>query len=377
MKSKPKFETRAITSTKSELADIKPVSTPIYLSSTFERNEDGSYNEGFQYSRSNNPNRQLLEKSIAELENGAISYAFSSGMAAVSAIFQSLKSGDHILLPDDVYYNIYMLMSDVFERWGLEATAVDMSDLNCVVNNFQTNTALVWIETPSNPQLKITDIAALAKLTKDHHALLVVDNTWPTPVLQNPLDLGADIVMHSTTKYFGGHSDVLGGCVVLREDGEISQRIHNIQKLAGAVPSPFDCWLITRGIQTLYLRVMAQTKTAHKLAEFLEHHPKIEKVSYPGLLSHPQHDIAKKQMNNGYGAMLSVMVLGSSDQAMNVANNLQLFATATSLGGVESLVEHRLSVEGPDSQTPENLLRISIGLENIDDLINDWQQALK
>jgi len=377
MKSKLKFETRAIHSAKSELADVKPVSTPIYLSTTFERNEDGSYNNDFQYSRSNNPNRQILEKSIAQLENGVVCYAFSSGMAAVSAIFQSLKPGDHILLPDDVYYNIYMLMSDVFERWGLEATTVDMSDSKKVSESFQGNTALVWVETPSNPQLKITAIAEISKLAKDHDALLVVDNTWPTPVLQNPLDLGADIVMHSTTKYFGGHSDVLGGCVVLKEEGDIAQRIHIIQKLSGAVPSPFDSWLITRGIQTLYLRVTAQTKSAQQLAEFLERHPSIEKVSYPGLPSHPQHDIAKKQMTNGYGAMLSVMILGDDHDAIAVTNKLVLFATATSLGGVESLVEHRYSVEGPDSQTPHNLLRISVGLENIDDLINDWQQALQ
>lgn len=377
MKSKPKFETRAIHSAKSELTNVKPVSTPIYLSTTFEQNEDGSYNNDFQYTRSSNPNRQILEKSIAQLENGEVCYAFSSGMAAVSAIFQSLKSGDHILLPDDIYYNIYMLMSDVFERWGLESTSVDMSDPEKVAESFQSNTALVWIETPSNPQLKITDIGRIAQLAKAHDALLVVDNTWPTPVLLNPLDLGADMVMHSTTKYFGGHSDVLGGCVVLKEENEVSERIHNIQKLSGAVPSPFDCWLITRGIQTLYLRVMAQAKSAQQLAEFLEKHPKIEKVSYPRLASHPQHELAKKQMTKGYGAMLSVMIDGDDQQAIAVSNKLVLFATATSLGGVESLVEHRYSVEGPDSQTPVNLLRISVGLENIDDLIHDWEQALQ
>lgn len=377
MKSKLKFETRAIKSTLNELTHVKPVSTPIYLSSTYERNPDGTYNNDFQYTRSDNPNRRILENSIAQLENGEVCFAFSSGMAAISAILQSLKTGDHIILPDDVYFNIYTLMTDVFERWGLEASLVDMSDLKIVENAIKSNTTMIWVETPSNPQLKITDIQAVANLASAHDAILVVDNTWPSPVLQNPLDLGADMVMHSTTKYFGGHSDVLGGCVVLKENNEMAERIHNIQKLAGAVPSPFDCWLITRGIQTLHLRVMAQTKSAQSLAEFLETHPKVKKVSYPGLKSHAQHVIAKKQMVNGFGAMLSVLIKGDEQNAIDVSNKLTHFTTATSLGGVESLVEHRSSVEGLNSQTPENLLRISVGLENIDDLIDDWKQALK
>ena len=377
MNSKLKFETIAIKSAKNELVDVKSVSAPIYLSTTFERNPDGSYNHNFQYTRSNNPNRQILENSIAALEHGDICYAFSSGMAAISAIFQSLKSGDHVLLPDDIYFNIYMLMTDIFERWGLEVSLIDMTDLDTVTSSFQSNTAMVWIETPSNPQLKITDIQGIAKLAKSNNALLAVDNTWLSPVLQNPLDLGADIVMHSTTKYFGGHSDVLGGCVVLKENNELAERIHSIQTLSGGVPSPFDCWLTTRGVQTLYLRIMAQTKSAHTLAEYLEGHPQVEKVRYPGLKSHPQHDIAKRQMINGYGAMLSVLIKGDLQNAINVSNKLEHFTAATSLGGVESLVEHRQSVEGFDSQTPTNLLRVSVGLENIEDLINDWEQTLK
>ena len=376
MKEKLNFETQAIHSTKNSLEVTKPVSTPIYLSTTYLRNEDGSYNNDFSYSRSDNPNRQILEQSIAELENGQICFAFSSGMAAISAVFQSLKSGDHILLPDDVYYNIYMLATEVFERWNLEYTKVNMANLNEVASAIKPNTKLIWIETPSNPQLKVTDIENISKLAKSNKALLAVDNTWSTPALQQPINLGADIVMHSSTKYFGGHSDVLGGCVVLKNNDETAERISKIQSLGGAVPSPFDCWLIARGIQTLFLRVTAQTGTAEKLANYLESHPMIESVNYPSLASHPQHHIAKKQMKQGYGAMLSVLVKGDRQKALQTTNNLKLFTTATSLGGVESLIEHRKSVEGPNSLTPDNLLRISVGLEHIDDLIADWKQAL-
>ena len=371
-----KFETLAIKSIENNLANTNAVSVPIYLSTTFIRNEDGSYNNDFSYSRSNNPNRQILENSLALLEGGEVCYTFSSGMAAISSMFQSLSTGDHILLPDDVYYNVYMLMTEVFERWGLEFTVVDMSNKNMVLSAIKENTKLIWVETPSNPQLKITDIEQISELAKKKNILLAVDNTWSTPVLLKPLDLGADIVIHSTTKYFGGHSDVLGGCIVLKENNTIAEKLSHIQSLCGGVPSPFDCWLISRGIQTLHLRVSAQTKTAKKLAKFLESHPQIEKVNYPGLKSHPQFNMAKKQMKNGFGAMLSILVKGNAQTANKVANKLKIFTIATSLGGIESLVEHRKSVEGVNSQTPENLLRISIGLENEDDLIEDWDQAL-
>jgi len=369
------FETTAIKSIENHLKNVRSVSAPLYLSTTFHRNVDGTYNEGFLYTRHNNPNRQILEQSIATLENGEVCFAFSSGMAAISAVFQSLKAGDHVLLPDDVYFNIYLLCKEVLERWNLEFTLVNMTDLEAVTHAFQENTALVWIETPSNPQLKITDIQAIAKLAHSKNTLLAVDNTWPSSVLQQPLDLGADIVMHSTTKYFGGHSDVLGGCVVMKEQNFMSERLSKIQVLSGAVPSPFDCWLIARGIQTLFLRVKAQTQTALQLAQFLEQHSEIEKVLYPGLESHPQHETAKRQMK-GFGAMLSVMVKGDASKAIAVAHKLQLFTVATSLGGVESLIEHRKSVEGEESLTPDNLLRLSVGLENVEDLMEDWKQAL-
>lgn len=371
-----KIETTAIKSTENHLKNLRPVRPPLYLSTTFYRNEDGTYNEGFLYTRHNNPNRQILEQSIASLENGAVCYAFASGMAAISAVFQSLKAGDHMILPDDVYFNVYLLCKEVLERWNLEFTLVDMTDLEAVAKAFQKNTTLIWVETPSNPQLKITDIQSISALAKKNGALLTVDNTWPSPILQQPLNLGADIVMHSTTKYFGGHSDVLGGCIVLKEKSEVAERISKIQVLSGAVPAPFDCWLITRGIQTLPLRVKVQTQTAMQLAQFLEQHPEIERVLYPGLESHPQHQIAKLQMNS-FGAMLSVLVKGNAERAIEVSHRLNLFTVATSLGGVESLIEHRKSVEGEDSLTPANLLRLSIGLENVEDLIADWKQALE
>lgn len=371
---KPKFETLAIKSIENKMMDVEPVSTPIYLASTYKRNTDGSYNNDFIYSRNGNPNRTIVEQSIAQLEQGQFAFAFSSGMAAISTILQSLKSGDHIILPNDIYYAIKKLMEDVFQRWNLSYSLVNMSNLLEVEKAIKPSTAIIWIESPSNPQLKISNIKAIAKIAHKGNALCVVDNTWLTPVFQNPLKLGADMVVHSTTKYFGGHSDVLGGCIVLN-DGYLADKIRNIQSLSGAVPAPFDCWLIARGIQTLFLRISKQTENAHKLATFLESHPKIDKVFYPGLKSHPQHLLAKSQQT-GFGAMLSVLIKGTEKNAFQISTQLKYFTTATSLGGVESLVEHRKSVEGENSPTPSNLLRVSVGIEHIDDLIADWQQAL-
>ncbi|MFZ2282412.1 MAG: aminotransferase class I/II-fold pyridoxal phosphate-dependent enzyme [Lutibacter sp.] len=375
MTQKPKFETIAIKSTENKFSDSTPVSTPIYLSSTYKRNSDGSYTNDFVYSRANNPNRAIVEESIAILENGKQAFAFSSGMAAISAVFQSLKTGDHILLPDDIYYAVKRLMEEVLKRWNLSYDLVDMSNIKAVEKAVKPNTALIWVESPSNPQLKLSNIAAIAEIAHKNKALCAVDNTWLTPVFQNPLELGADIAVHSTTKYFGGHSDVIGGCVVVNDE-IIAEKIKNIQILSGAVPAPFDCWLIARGIQTLKLRVKQQSKNAFKLANYLESHPKIEKVLYPGLESHPQHLLAKRQQNKGFGAMLSVLIKGSESETTAIAAKLEYFTLATSLGGVESLVEHRKSVEGVDSPTPYNLLRISVGIEHIDDLIADWKKAL-
>lgn len=376
MSNKLHFETLAIQSTQLSNEDTRAVSTPIFMSTTFERAADGSYPSGYVYSRMDNPNRQLLEKSIALLEKGGVGLAFASGMAATTAVFQTLPPGSHLILPHDAYYTTNDLAKTIFGSKGIKISEVNMTRLEEIQEAIRPETALIWLETPSNPQLSISDIEEIAKMAHAVGALCAVDNTWPTPVLQRPLELGADIVMHSTTKYFGGHSDVLGGCLVLKEEGELSEQIRKIQAVTGGVPSPFECWLTTRGIKTLYLRVQAQTRTAGELAAFLAQHPKIEQVNYPGLTAHPQHEIAKKQMPGGFGAMLSVQVKGSAAEAMALTGRLQLFTTATSLGGVESLIEHRKSVEGPASPTPDNLLRLSIGLENIEDLKADWEQAL-
>jgi cystathionine gamma-synthase len=255
-------------------------------------------------------------------------------------------------------------------------TKVDMSNNEAVQKAVQSNTKLIWLETPSNPLLKVCDIESIATIAHKGGALCVVDNTWATPVLQQPINLGADAVMHSTTKYFGGHCDVLGGVLVIKGNDALAEKISTIQTKAGAVPSPFDCWMISRGIKTLLLRVSAQTANAKQLAEYLHTHPKVEKVNYPGLSSHPQHAIAAKQMKGGFGGMLSVQIKGGAKEAMALTGRLKLFTIATSLGGVESLVEHRRSVEGQYSTTPENLLRVSVGIEHISDLIADWKEAL-
>ena len=375
MKSKPKFATLAIKSVENHFESSEPVSTPIYLSSTYKRSSDGSYNNDLVYSRSDNPNRSIVEKSIAQLENGKYSFAFSSGMAAINAVFQSLKCGDHIILPNDIYYAIKKLLEQVFKRWKLTFDFVDMSDLKAIEKAIKVSTVLVWVESPSNPQLKISDIEAISNIAHKNNAICCVDNTWATPVLQNPLRLGADIVMHSSTKYFGGHSDVIGGALVLNNE-KLADKIKDIQVLSGAVPSPFDCWLIARGIQTLHLRITKQSENAYKLAQFFKNHSKVEKVLYPGFESHPQHLLAKKQQKNGFGAMLSVLIKGSEKEVFKISTQLKYFTTATSLGGVESLVEHRKSVEGTNNTTPNNLLRISLGIEHIDDLIEDWKNAL-
>lgn len=371
------FETLAIQSTQLPNEDTKAVSTPIFMSTTFEREADGSYASGYIYSRMDNPNRQLLEKSIALLEQGAVGLAFASGMAATTALFQTLPMGSHLILPHDAYYTTNDLAKTIFGDKGISISEVVMTDLEQVQQAIRPETALIWVETPSNPQLAITDIRAIAKLAHSVGARCAVDNTWPSPVLQQPLLLGADIVMHSTTKYFGGHSDVLGGCLVVKEAGELSEQLRKVQALTGAVPSPFECWLVTRGIKTLSLRVKAQSNSAAKLAEYLAQHPQIEQVNYPGLPEHPQHDIASQQMKNGFGGMLSVQVRGDAANALAFTGKLQLFTAATSLGGVESLIEHRKSIEGPTSPTPDNLLRVSVGLEHVDDLIADWAQALE
>jgi cystathionine gamma-synthase len=326
------------------------------------------------YSRNDNPNRKTLERGVSMLEAGEAAAAFASGTGATMSILQALSPGDHVLAHTDAYYGTSRLIREIFVRWGLQVDFVDMSDLAAVKKVLQPNTKLVWAETPSNPLLKIVDLAALGEIAHDAGAIIACDNTW-APVLQRPFDVGVDLILHSTTKYFGGHCDVMGGIVVAKTDNEFFQRIRSIQYEGGAVPSPFDCWLILRGMRTLPWRMRAHSENAMKVAEFLARHARVERVHYPGLQSHPGHKIAAGQMS-AFGGMLSLEVKDGYNAAMSVAAKTKIFIRATSLGGVESLIEHRASIEGPGTTSPEGLLRLSIGLENADDLVEDLDQAL-
>jgi cystathionine gamma-synthase len=352
------------------------VTPPIHLSTTFAREADGSYRAGLVYSRYANPNRVSLETCLAQLEGGAAALAFSSGSAATMSVLQALGPDTHVIAPDDAYFGTTKLMREVFGPWGVELSCVDMTNPENVAGAMRPNTRLVWMETPSNPLLRVADIARIADIARKGGAASAVDNTWGTPVLQRPIELGADISMHATTKYLGGHSDVLGGALIFRENGPLYEKVHAIQMSGGAVPSPFECWLTLRGIRTLPVRVRAQTASAQTLAEHLARHPRVEAVHYPGLPSHPAHAVARAQMRGGFGAMLSVQI-GTRDESIATASRLRIFTQATSLGGTESLIEHRASVEGPATRAPENLLRVSVGLENTADLIEDFDAALQ
>ena len=350
------------------------VTTPIILSSTFERLPDLSYPAGMNYARSGNPNRVELETVLAVLEGGFEAAAFASGSAATFAAVAALAPGDHVIAPLDAYYGTRSVIAEK-ERWGLTASFVDQTDLAAVRAAVRPTTRMIWIETPSNPLLTVTDIRALSEIAHAAGAVVVVDNTWPSPVGQRPFDHGADFVMHSTTKYLGGHSDLTGGALVARAAGELWSRVRNAQKEAGAVPSAFDCWLLLRGIRTLPWRVRAHSANALAVAHFLVEHPKIEAVHYPGLTSHPARAIIERQMLLP-GGMLSIQVKGGMEAAVAMTNRLKIFTRATSLGGVESLIEHRQSIEGPTTRAPANLLRVSVGLEHPHDLKGDLEQAL-
>jgi cystathionine gamma-synthase len=366
------LETLAVHAGREVEAGTHAVTPSITPATTFERVADGAHT----YTRGGNPNRDRLEIALAALEGGASCVAFASGQAATAAVLQTLRSGDHVVLPNDLYHGTRYLATDIMARWGLAATFVEMSDLAQVEAALQPNTRLIWIETPSNPRLKISDIRAIATLAQARGILTVADNTWATPITQRPLELGCDAVMHSTTKYIGGHSDVLGGAVIVREGQDaLATALRDVQKLVGGVPSPFDCWLLSRSIPTLPYRVRAQSATAAAIAAWLATHPQIEVVHYPGLPTHAGHAVAAGQMSL-FGAMLSIQVRGGQEAAMRVAGSTKLFTQATSLGGVESLIEHRASVEGPHTPTPPNLLRLSIGLEHVDDLVEDLEGAL-
>jgi cystathionine gamma-synthase len=351
------------------------VATPIHLSTTFERDAEGNYPHGYIYGRSANPTRHTLEVALAALEGGADAAAFSSGLAASSAMLQALATGDHVIAPADVYHGMTKLLREVYMRWGLAVSFVDMTQLDAIEAAVRQQTKLIWIETPSNPLLKITDVAAAAKIAHAAGATCICDNTW-APIVQRPLDLGCDLVMHSTTKYLGGHSDVTGGAIIAKEATDFFARVREIQTTCGAVPSPFDCWLILRGMRSLPWRMRGHCENALKIASWLADHAQVEKVHYPAIKSNAGHEIAARQMS-AFSGMLSFEVRGGREAAMGVAAKTKLFIQATSLGGVESLIEHRASIKGEDPRTPQGLLRLSVGLEHPDDLIEDLAQALE
>ncbi len=369
-------ETLAIHSTHLTDETAASIAPPVFLSTTFERSADGSYPKGHMYSRNSNPNRDVLEQGLAKLEGGEIAFVFGSGLAAVSAVFQCLKSGDHVLMPEVGYYASYKLAEEIMGPWGLQVSQVDMTDHAAIEAAIRPETKLIWVETPANPLLTLTDIEAVCKIAHPRGIKVGVDNTLTSPILQNPISFGADIVMHATTKYIGGHSDILGGAVVFKEASAWSERVKRVQILMGATQNPMDCYLLARGLKTLALRMREHSKNALEIATRLENHPAIEKVHYPGLPSNPHYLLAIKQMPQGQSGMISIQIKGDEAKARAVANQLRLFQQATSLGGVESLVEHRRSIEGVGSTTPGNLLRLSIGLEHVEDLWEDLNQAL-
>jgi len=368
------FETEAIHAGREIDPATGAVVPPVHMTTTFERDVDGTYSRGHLYTRHGNPNRGALERCLAALEGGTEALCFASGSAAANALFQVLRPGDRVVMPDALYHGTAFLLRDVFSAWGLAVESVDTRDLAAVERALDGARAL-FVETPSNPLLSITDIAAVSSLARAARALVVVDNTWATPALQRPFELGADVVLHSTSKYLGGHCDLLGGALVLNGQIDLGESLRRTQLLAGAVPSPFDCWLTLRSIATLPVRMERHCQNAAAVADFLGAHPSVERVYYPGSPTHPDHALAARQMS-GFGGMLSVAVRGDRDAAMNVAARCTLFTRATSLGGVESLIEHRASIEGPESTTPDNVLRLSVGLEHADDLIADLERAL-
>lgn len=349
------------------------VASPVF-STTYERAADGSYPGGYVYSRSANPTRAELERVLTDLEGGAACATFASGMGAAHAVFAALPAGAHVVVADDVYYAVRHLLATVFEG-VLTYTLADLSQPGALDAALRPETALVWAETPSNPLLRITDLAETAATCQRHGLQLAVDGTWATPLLQQPLALGADFVVHSLTKYLAGHSDVLGGAVIARADDERFARIRTVQTVGGGVLDPFSAWLTLRGLRSLHVRLAAQCTSTEALATFLAERTDVEAVYFPGLPTHPGHAVARQQMQR-FGAMLSVVVVGGEPRARAVASGTRVFRQATSLGGTESLVEHRASVEGPGSRAPGGLLRLSIGLEHPQDLISDFVQAL-
>lgn len=349
---------------------------PLQLATTFEHTPDGQLPHGYLYQRYDNPTQRQLEQLLATLDGGARALLFSTGMAAGTAVLHALPPGSHVLMPDDGYFGYRALAQWQLARWNLAFSVVDMTDLDAVRAAVRPQTRLVWAETPSNPLLKVSDISALAGIAHDAGAQLLVDGTFAPPVIQRPLALGADIVLHSATKYLGGHGDVMGGVLVFADDGETVGTCFDLRKLVGYTASPFAAWLILRGVRTLAARMAWHSRNAQAVAEFLSERSAVSAVHYPGLPGHPGHAVAMRQMRGGCSGVLSFELRGGLQAALDVAGRLRLFTNATSLGSTESLVEHRASVEAPNPISPPGLLRLSIGLEHPDDLIADLGGAL-
>lgn len=356
------------------------VNVPIYASSTFAQDGVGGLRGGFEYARTGNPTRAALEASLAAVEEGAFARALSSGMAATDCALRAmLRPGDHVVIPDDAYGGTFRLIDKVFTRWDVQYTPVRLADLDAVGAAITPRTRLIWVETPTNPLLSIADITAIAELGTDRSAKVLVDNTFASPALQQPLRLGADVVLHSTTKYIGGHSDVVGGALVTNDE-ELDEEFAFLQNGAGAVPGPFDAYLTMRGLKTLVLRMQRHSENACAVAEFLADHPSVSSVLYPGLPSHPGHEIAARQMR-GFGGMVSVRMRAGRRAAQDLCAKTRVFILAESLGGVESLIEHpsamtHASTAGSQLEVPDDLVRLSVGIEDIADLLGDLEQAL-
>ncbi|MGH4024715.1 MAG: cystathionine gamma-synthase [Pseudonocardiaceae bacterium] len=374
------FSTRAIHAGQDPDPSTGSVVVPIHATSTFVQDGVGGLREGYEYARTGNPTRTALETCLASLEGGRYGRGFASGMAATDALLRAVcRPGDHVIIPDDVYGGTFRLIDKVFRNWGVEHTPVALADVDAVCAALRPTTRLVWCETPSNPLLNLADIAALAGVAHESGARLVVDNTFASPYLQTPLGLGADVVLHSTTKYLGGHSDVVGGALVT-DDGELDEQLAFLQNGAGAVPGPFDAWLALRGIKTLAVRMERHCDNAERIVAALQVHPEVTGVRYPGLDTHPGHEVAAKQMRR-FGGMVSFTVRGGVDAALGVCSRTRLFTLAESLGGVESLIEHptrmtHASTAGSQLEVPAELVRLSVGIEDGVDLVDDLLQAL-
>jgi cystathionine gamma-synthase len=370
-----RFETIAVHATEPDPA-TGAVAPPIHLATTFTRDADLALIGEFQYVREGGPTHSLLEGALARMEAAEAALVFASGMAAGLAILQSLDRGDRLILPDDAYYGFRTASRDFLAKWGIETEIVDMGDLANLERALRKPARVVWLETPSNPLLKIVDLGGAIKLAKDAGAVVVADNTFATPALQRPLDLGADITLQASTKYLGGHSDVMGGALVFARRGELFEKVEHARHILGAVAGPFASWLVLRGLRTLALRMERHADNAMVVARALSEHPEVVVVHYPGLASHAGHLIAARQMS-AFGGMLSFRVRGGRDAAIAAVSRAKLFVRATSLGSVESLIEHRATSEGQGSTAPPDLIRLSVGIEHPDDLVADLEQALR